>query len=71
MHSLPGEENRAGINETLSPRVAFPFASSVLDREQTCVSLQSQGFDIVVNGGFHPQLGLPSMAPAAGARLGT
>lgn len=55
-----------------SPGIGFPFAGDVSDLEQTCLFLRSQGFDIVVNGGFHPPASrLPSMAPAAGARLGT
>lgn len=55
-----------------APGITFPFTGNVLDWEQTCLSLQSQGFDIVVNGGFHPPASrLPSMAPATGARLGT
>ena len=62
---LPGEQNRGALT-SIALRIGFPFPATVQTQSKS-VSLQSQGFETVVNEGFYPA---PSTVPDAHARVG-
>lgn len=66
---LPGEQNRGALT-SIALQISFPFPATAQTQSKS-VSLQSQGFETVVNEGFYPAASsLPSTAPDAHARVG-
>lgn len=66
---LPGEQNRSALSNT-APQIDFPLPATAQTQSKS-LSLQSQGFEAVMNEGFYPTASsLPSTAPDACARVG-
>lgn len=51
---LPGEQNRGALSST-ALRIGFPLPATAQTQSKS-LSLQSQGFEAVMNEGFYPKL---------------
>lgn len=66
---LPGGQNRGALSNA-ALWIGFPLPATAQTQSKS-LSLQSQGFEAVMNEGFYPTASsLPSTAPGARARVG-